>query len=80
MTLFISARTEERSAMLVGKDCPGCKSPGPIYYATRQQASDFASRRKNLQEIMPEVSADDRERFITGYCAPCWDNLFSEVK
>lgn len=29
-----------------------------------------------IQNAMPTISADDRERLITGICKPCWDNEF----
>lgn len=31
------------------------------------------------QVVLPHLSLDDRERFISGYCAPCWDKLFDGV-
>ena len=32
-----------------------------------------------IQRALPELSADAREQFITGYCSACWDKLFKET-
>lgn len=29
-----------------------------------------------IQDCFPELSADDRERLITGWCPSHWDDLF----
>jgi len=26
--------------------------------------------------VLPTLTAEDRERFITGICPPCWDKMF----
>jgi hypothetical protein len=31
-----------------------------------------------IQDAFPELDAATRERFITGYCGPCWDRLFPD--
>ena len=30
----------------------------------------------SIQEIVPELSPDYREMFISGICPTCWDNMF----
>jgi len=30
-----------------------------------------------IQRALPELSADDRERLISGICPTCWDKMFS---
>lgn len=29
-----------------------------------------------LQQAMPEINADDRERLISGTCPKCWNSMF----
>jgi hypothetical protein len=29
-----------------------------------------------IGKVLPDLSLEDRERFISGYCQPCWNNLF----
>lgn len=31
-----------------------------------------------IQNVWPEMSPDDRERLITGYCPKCWQQFISE--
>lgn len=31
----------------------------------------------SIQEIVPELSPDYREMFISGICPTCWNNMFS---
>jgi hypothetical protein len=31
-----------------------------------------------IQNALPEISAGDRERLITGYCEECWNTLFPD--
>lgn len=31
----------------------------------------------SIREIVPELSLDYREMFISGICPTCWDNMFA---
>jgi hypothetical protein len=31
-----------------------------------------------IQEVLPNESRATRETFLTGYCSPCWSNIFGE--
>ena len=31
----------------------------------------------HIQDLLPELSADDREMFVSGMCPECWDKTFS---
>jgi hypothetical protein len=58
--------------------CPIC-SEFTTFEATEEQARQWQDPRgPHVQDVFPELSADDRERLITGYCAPCWTSLFAE--
>jgi hemolysin-activating ACP:hemolysin acyltransferase len=30
-----------------------------------------------IQDAFPELTADQREQFITGYCDPCWQKMWA---
>jgi len=32
---------------------------------------------ENIQNVWPEMSADEREQLISGTCPKCWDELWS---
>lgn len=57
------------------KPCPDC---GQILVVevTQEQFTRLAEGRDHIQNILPELSASSRERFISGYCGPCWDRMF----
>jgi hypothetical protein len=53
--------------------CPMCASK-EILQVTGAQL--YAYHNKALiHEVLPEVSPETRERFISGVCPPCWDDL-----
>jgi len=31
----------------------------------------------NIQDLLPDLSEDDREMFVSGMCPECWDKTFS---
>ena len=35
--------------------------------------------RPHIQDIFPELSADDRELLISYTCPECWDKMFSDI-
>jgi Zn ribbon nucleic-acid-binding protein len=53
--------------------CPMCASK-EILQVTGAQL--YAYHNKALiHEVLPEVDPETRERFISGVCPPCWDDL-----
>jgi hypothetical protein len=57
--------------------CPKCDTAplvieldGSKLYQYHQGAS--------VQQVMPDLSPEDRERFMSGYCSPCWDAMFPD--
>ena len=56
--------------------CPGCQEVKTLEVTA--EAYMAWQMGKHIQDAMPELSANDRERLITGYCPECWDELFSE--
>ena len=59
------------SDYLVQVQCPVCMEQAhvivPLSGYLRWQEGEL------IQDVMPSVSADDRERLITGICPSCWD-------
>lgn len=45
---------------------------------TKTQWEDLVNKTKNIQDIFPEHSADDRELILSGICGKCFDSLFEE--
>lgn len=64
--------------MLVPRFCPMC---GGISIkeldVTEQQLFQYGSGRKLIQEVFPNLSAEDREFIKSGYCESCMEKLFS---
>lgn len=56
--------------------CPICKGTKDI------DVDDSAyldwQRGVLIQKAFPRMSADDRERLVSGMCPPCWDRMFGE--
>lgn len=56
--------------------CPHCSA------FTEVVAPTEAFRRwrngEYIQDVLPELSDDDREALISGLCPDCWDEVFGE--
>lgn len=60
--------------------CPFCKNEHPVHL-TREQGlryGDFRQGKGNIQDLLPELSEDDRERLITGICPECYASMEGE--
>lgn len=74
MELRSISKLEEDLYSVESLPCPDCNSTlgtvirGAYLYRYNQGA--------HITEVLPSLSPEDRERFITGYCPPCWDKLF----
>lgn len=55
------------------KPCPGCDETKEL--EVDSEALRRWKRGAFIQDALPELSADDRERLVTGYCSQCWDKL-----
>lgn len=64
-------------------ECPfqteRCQGP-KTFVTTAGLWGDYIRGIKTVQEIWPTLSAEDRERFITGVCPGCWDDEFEELQ
>lgn len=60
--------------------CPVCKSVYSVHL-TREQGlryGDYRAGKGHIQDLLPDLSADDRERLITGICPECFASLGEE--
>lgn len=56
--------------------CPNCQDTLTIEL---DGANVFLYHRgASSEEVLEHLSLDDRERFISGYCGPCWDEVWGE--
>jgi hypothetical protein len=55
--------------------CPTCKQSA--YFALPISAIKAYEAGALIQQAFPFLSADQRERFMTGYCQKCWNELFA---
>jgi hypothetical protein len=56
--------------------CPRCNKGVFPFSIKRAQYYEIVSGGRNIQEIAPNLSAEQREYFLTGYCGPCRKELF----
>ena len=69
-------KIEEGRYTVSSKPCPMCNESLTIEI-TGQQLYKY-NQGALIQEVMPDVSAQDRERFVTGYCNTCWISIFGD--
>lgn len=55
-----------------GKPCPGCGKQETLT-VTREGLVAWRDQNAMIQEAFPDLSADQRELLVTGYCPKCWD-------
>jgi hypothetical protein len=75
MAVFTEVSKIEEGRYLVSSlPCPDCSQvftteiSGDRLFAFRQGAF--------IQEVLPNLSASERERFMSGYCGDCWKKIF----
>jgi hypothetical protein len=76
MQIQSTTKIEEGRYQIVSKPCPDCNTvvtleiDGSSLYRANQGAS--------VQEVLPNQTADVRERFVSGYCSDCWKLIFAD--
>jgi hypothetical protein len=74
MQIQSATKIEEGRYQIASKPCPDCNAvvtleiDGSSLYLANQGAS--------VQQVLPNQPADVRERFVSGYCADCWNKIF----
>lgn len=61
--------------MTVQTTCPMCKTNCDV--AVRQEGYIKWQKGELIQNAMPELDDDTRERLITGICPTCWEEVFN---
>lgn len=67
-------KVEEGHYKADSKPCPTCGTTLTISLESSQlfQYNQGAF----IQDVLPHLNADDRERFMSGYCKTCWNAMF----
>lgn len=61
-------------------ECPVCRS-AYIVHLTREQGlryGDYRAGKGHIQDLLPDLSADDRGQLITGICSECFASIGGE--
>lgn len=68
-------KTDAGDYEITSPACPNCGLDG-ITETISSDALYALNRGATALDTLPYSTADERERFITGYCSDCWDILF----
>lgn len=60
--------------------CPFCGNPSDITLDNDQYAryKRWDAGEGLVQNMLPELSTDDKERLISGICNKCWSGMFGD--
>lgn len=61
---------------LTSRPCPSCRESISID-VTAEQVQAYAHG-AYIQDVLPDLDAGTRERFISGFCPACWVELFGD--
>lgn len=62
---------------MIAVECRKCKKDVPVN-CTDEQYIKWKTGQGLIQNVMPNVPANERELLISGICGPCFDILFKE--
>lgn len=74
MQLTNIIKVEEGLYSVESLPCPKCGDTYKLEIAGRQLHAYHSQGM--VDEVLPDLTPEDRERFITGICPPCWDKMF----
>jgi hypothetical protein len=63
------------SLVIVHNLCVHCRKPGN-FILTHKQYDDIVNKGMFIQDVFPELNADEREFMISGTHPACWDEMF----
>jgi hypothetical protein len=69
-------KIEEGRYKITSLPCPSCKTVLEVEVTGEQLFK--LNQGAFMADATPELTADQWERFITGFCGPCWTNLFGD--
>ena len=58
----------------IQRQCKICRKVFTVEIS--EEAYEMWMNGVNIQDAAPEMSADDRELLISGFCGKCYDSLF----
>lgn len=61
--------------MLVRTRCPKCRTASVVKVDSKGYEAWCGGAL--IQEALPQLSNDDREKLMTGYDQKCWDELYT---
>jgi len=56
--------------------CPKCQTTLAVFIDSEMLYK--YNQNAPIGLVLPHLSLEDRERFISGYCPECWNNLFPD--
>jgi hypothetical protein len=62
--------------MDIERQCPSC-GKSTILTVNNDDYQAWKSG-KLIQDAFPYLNTQQRETLLSGFCGPCWDNLFEE--
>lgn len=71
-------RMNKLKKLMVTPPCPCCGGRTSVSMTCEQFDKMQDPNRGSIQSILPEVSPSIRERFVSGICGPCWEEMFAE--
>jgi len=63
--------------VIVHNFCVWCKKDGR-FVLTPQQYDDIVNQGKFIQDVFPDLDADEREFMISGTHSVCWNEMFAD--
>ena len=57
--------------------CVACFEAKQLTVSTAQLRELRSPNRRNIQEVLPDMAAPERELLISGTCGVCWTRMFS---
>lgn len=67
-------KVKEGEYKITSLPCPSCDKT--LTLAITGEQLFLINQNALIQVALPDVSPDDRERFISGYCSKCWNKMF----
>ena len=62
--------------MKIPLPCKFCGQVQEVELSLEQIRELQSTERRNVQDIVPELPAEQRELFISGMCSKCWEQNF----
>lgn len=59
---------------LTTRPCPDCKSVA-VFTISNEEYKALMANEVSIQRAVPSLTAEQRERFLTGLCGPCYDTM-----